>query len=84
MDVEEEKKDAGSEKKDKVEGAGEKKEATDAKKDEEKKEEKKPDPTFDVLNNPARVMKPQLQVKRDINLSGSSKTLTFQAFWRFS
>jgi len=62
MDVEEEKKDAGSEKKDKVEGAGEKKEATDAKKDEEKKEEKKPDPTFDVLNNPARVMKPQLQV----------------------
>jgi len=59
MDVEEEKKDAGSEKKDK-EGAGEKKE--DAKKDEEKKEEKKPDPTFDVLNNPARVMKPQLQV----------------------
>jgi len=62
MDVEEEKKDAGSEKKDKVEGAGEKKEATDPKKDEEKKEEKKPDPTFDVLNNPARVMKPQLQV----------------------
>jgi len=62
MDVEEEKKDTGSEKKDKVEGAGEKKEATDAKKDEEKKEEKKPDPTFDVLNNPARVMKPQLQV----------------------
>merc|ERR1719259_1588470 len=59
MDVEEEKKDAGSEKKDK-EGAGEKKE--DTKKDEEKKEEKKPDPTFDVLNNPARVMKPQLQV----------------------
>jgi len=59
MDVEEEKKDAGTEKKDK-EGAGEKKE--DAKKDEEKKEEKKPDPTFDVLNNPARVMKPQLQV----------------------
>jgi len=59
MDVEEEKKDAGSEKRDK-EGAGEKKE--DAKKDEEKKEEKKPDPTFDVLNNPARVMKPQLQV----------------------
>jgi len=54
MDVEEEKKDAGTEKKDK-EGAGEKK-------DEEKKEEKKPDPTFDVLNNPARVMKPQLQV----------------------
>jgi len=61
MDVEEEKKDAGSEKRDR-EGAGEKKEATDAKKDEEKKEEKKPDPTFDVLNNPARVMKPQLQV----------------------
>ena len=82
MDVEEEKKDAGSEKKDK-EGAGEKKEATDAKKDEEKKEEKKPDPTFDVLNNPARVMKPQLQVKRDT--SGSSQTLILQVpFWRLS
>merc|ERR1719447_2598703 len=49
------KKDAGSEKKDKVEVAGEKKEATDPKKDEEKKE-KKEEATFEILQNPCRVV----------------------------
>jgi len=47
---------------------GEKKEGEKSKEDKEKKDEKdKPEATFDMLNNPARVMKPQLQV---ISLEG--------------
>ena len=44
---------------------GEKKEGEKSKEDKEKKEKDekdKPEATFDMLNNPARVMKPQLQV----------------------
>jgi len=50
---------------------GEKKEGEKSKEDKEKKEKDekdKPEATFDMLNNPARVMKPQLQV---ISLEGA-------------
>ena len=34
----------------------------DDKESKDAKEKKEPEPTFEILNNPARVMKPQLQV----------------------
>jgi len=60
MDVDEKEKEE-KEKKDKEEKEKKEKEEKE-KKEKEEKEKKKEEPTFDTLNNPARVMKPQLRV----------------------
>merc|ERR1719150_2131386 len=70
MDIDEDKKD-----KKKEDGDKKKESSTDEKPDTKKadkddkeskdaKEKKEPEPTFEILNNPARVMKPQLQVTK--------------------
>merc|ERR1712183_946744 len=68
-EVKEEKMDVDDDKKEKKKDEGEKKKEAsadnkaDAKKtDKDEKENKEAEATFEILNNPARVMKPQLQV----------------------
>ncbi len=60
------------------------------KKDEKKEEEvKKEEPLFEILSNPARVMKPQLQVvslelpakykpMKDLSIGGNSNSFNFK------
>merc|ERR1719447_1940701 len=58
MDVDKKEEEEKKEKEEKEKKEKEEKE----KKEKEEKEKKKEEPTFDTLNNPARVMKPQLKV----------------------
>merc|ERR1712141_203195 len=69
-DVEEDKKDKKDEEPEKMkesstdEKSDTKKSEKDEKDAKDGKEKKEPEPTFEILNNPARVMKPQLQVTK--------------------
>ena len=51
------------------------KEAKDGKEAKDTKEKKEPEATFDLLSNPARVMKPQLQVIKMENPTSTEKAL---------
>jgi len=51
------------------------KEAKDGKEAKDSKEKKEPEATFDLLSNPARVMKPQLQVIKMENPTSTEKAL---------
>jgi len=57
------------------EKADSKKTEKDEKETKDGKEKKEPEATFEILNNPARVMKPQLQVIKMENPTSTEKAL---------
>ena len=69
--IESEKKKEGST----DEKADSKKTDKDEKETKDAKEKKEPEATFEILNNPARVMKPQLQVIKMENPTSTEKAM---------
>ena len=81
MEVEEEKKDKKKDETDKKKDStaddktDTKKSDKEEKETKEGKDKKEPEPTFEILNNPARVMKPQLQVLKMEPPSSNDKAM---------
>ena len=75
IEPEKKKESATEEKSDTKKTDKDEKEAKDGKDAKDVKEKKEPEATFELLSNPARVMKPQLQVIKMENPASTEKAL---------